>query len=397
MRIVFVTSEYVTEQSFDGGLANYLGRVCPMLAQMGHEVIVVVASDRQGELVQDGVEVQRVAINSKVSLWINKCARRRFKATASWLSKSWAFSRVCAKIHRKRPIDLIQYASFSATGLFRLKDVPAVVRISSFEPLWQKAYGWPINLDNRLRAWLEKIALKNADAVFGPSRSIAEVVAKAVSRPVAVIEPPFSLDDAGWDSQPYLDLIEGKKYILFFGTLGELKGVSTIAEVVRPFLQNHPEYLFVFVGKDFGSQGRSMIEYVWEKAGPLRYKILYLGQMRHAQLYPILAHATVVLLPSRVDNLPNACLEAMALKRIVVGTRGASFEQLIKDGESGFLISPDAPTELLGTVEKAITLSESARERMGKIAAERIKTLCPEKTVAQLIDFYTATISSWRN
>ena len=42
-------------------------------------------------------------------------------------------------------------------------------------------------------------------------------------------------------------------------------------------------------------------------------------------------------LPSKVDNLPNTCLEAMALKRVVIGSRtAASFDQLISDGVNGF-------------------------------------------------------------
>jgi glycosyltransferase involved in cell wall biosynthesis len=45
----------------------------------------------------------------------------------------------------------------------------------------------------------------------------------------------------------------------------------------------------------------------------------------------------VIVLPLRSDNCPNARLEAMAWGKPVERTRGASFEKLIDDRESGFL------------------------------------------------------------
>lgn len=390
MRIAFVTPEYVTENSFDGGLANYLGRVCPFLVESGHDVIVIVASDVEGCFIRNGVEVHRVTINATVLSLLNKVTRKRMQSAVLWVLRSLAYRRVCAKIHRERPIDIIQYASFSATGLFRLKNVPAVVRLSSYEPLWQKAYEWPANLDNRLRGWLEKLAINISDAVFGPSRAVAAIVADAYGKPVEVIEPPFALDHVEQDDSVYRDSLEGKKYLLFFGTLGRLKGVHTIAAVIRPLLQDDEDLYFVFIGKDFGYRGRPIIEHVWEKSGPCRSRVLYLGQMRHSQIYPVLAHASAVILPSRVDNLPNVCLEAMALKRVVVGTRGASFEQLIVDKESGFLCAPDSPDELLEAIVKALSLSDIERERIGERAADRIGMLHPEKAVKELLDFYRA-------
>ena len=38
MRIAFITPEFVTNEYFSGGLANYVHRVTRALAEMGHEV-----------------------------------------------------------------------------------------------------------------------------------------------------------------------------------------------------------------------------------------------------------------------------------------------------------------------------------------------------------------------
>lgn len=393
MRIVFLTPEYVTEKNFDGGLANYLGRVCPSLAVMGHEVVVVVASDKDGTLVQDGIEVHRVAISPVLPLWLNRFTLWRLPSAILWLVQSWRLKKTCGRLHKERPFDLIQHTSYTATGVFRLGNVPEVVRISSYEPLLQKAYDFPVNLDSRLKCWLDKFAIRRADGVFGPSKLIAEAVTKDVGRPVDVIESPFTVDRAEWDERPYRDLLDGKQYLLFFGTLGVLKGVPTIAEIIGPLLQGHPDLRFVFVGKDVGYRGRPAIEHVWEKAGPCRGRVLYLGPMRHGQLYPIVGHATAVVLPSRIDNLPNTCLEAMAFERVVIGTRGASFEQLLEDGRSGFLCPPEAPGALLGVIEQVLALPEEEKADIGRAAARRVEALEPDITIARLLDFYRNVIS----
>lgn len=388
MRIAFLTSEYVTEKSFDGGLANHLGRVCPALAAMGHEVHVIVASETDGTLYSNGVIVHRVLVSRRKSKWACRVTLGRLPSSSLWLLQSWSLKNACEKLHRQSPFQIIQYASYSATGFFRLKDVPAVVRISSYEPLWQKAYRLGPSPDYRLMSWLDKAAIRKANALFCPSRLIAELVEQDAGRLVQVIEPPFFLERAEWDDQPFRQLLAGKKFLLFFGTLGVLKGVATIAQVINTLLQVHSDLYFVFIGKDGGYLGLPMIQHVWEKAGSCRGRVLYLGQMRHYQLHPILSHATAVVLPSLIDNLPNSCLEAMALNRVVIGTRGASFEQLIEDGRSGFLCEPDSPESLLAAIKRALALTVQERAGMGERAALRISGLAPEISLARLLDFY---------
>ncbi len=50
LRIAFATPEYVTEEYFDGGLANYIHRVARALAGMNHDIHVLTLSDFDREL-----------------------------------------------------------------------------------------------------------------------------------------------------------------------------------------------------------------------------------------------------------------------------------------------------------------------------------------------------------
>lgn len=116
-----------------------------------------------------------------------------------------------------------------------------------------------------------------------------------------------------------------------------------------------------------------------------------IDNLPHRQLYPIVAGARLVVLPSLVDNLPNACLEAMGLGRAVIGTAGASFEELITDGVNGFLAPPNDPE---GLAEKMIAAWIDPRlEEIGEAAKQRIADFAPEKTISALLTYYSDVMS----
>src|ERR1700761_3299692 len=62
----------------------------------------------------------------------------------------------------------------------------------------------------------------------------------------------------------------------------------------------------------------------------------------HSKIVPecipeALADAHVVILPSIVDNLPFACLEALACGKIVLASVQGGQREIIQDEENGFL------------------------------------------------------------
>ena len=98
-------------------------------------------------------------------------------------------------------------------------------------------------------------------------------------------------------------------------------------------------------------------------------------------------------MPSRIDNLPNSCIEAMAMGKIVIGTKGASFDQLIVDKTNGFLVNIDNADELLKKIEEILCLSDDYISEIGEQARERIKSMSPQIIENRLINFYNQTIS----
>src|SRR5207244_3410734 len=115
------------------------------------------------------------------------------------------------------------------------------------------------------------------------------------------------------------------------------------------------------------------------------------------QLYPVIQNARVCVLPSLVDNLPNTCLEAMALGRVVIGTRGASFDQLLDDGISGYLVAVGDAEGLARAIRRAWHLPPDEQQRMGEAAKKRVEQLDPAYAIPALIDYYGQVINRWQN
>lgn len=397
MRIAFITPEYVTEPNYDGGLANYLHRVTLALREAGHDPIVIVGSDRNESFEHRGVQVIRTNISKFPYDLHNRLFPGRYKQLAEWIWQSWKLNRRLRQIHRRHKIDVAHFTSYSATALFRPKYIPAVVRISSLQSLWDQAYENYPNLPASFLYKLEIISLKKADRLMCPSRVVAHAVEKLTGKPVKLIEGPYLKQDEAADWGPYNQLLKEKNYALFFGSVGLLKGVKVIADILFSLLENHRSLFFVFVGKDTDYKGNSMMSYVWEQAGIHRDRVLYLGKMRHKQLYPIIEQARFVVLPSRIDNFPNTCIEAMAHGKITIGTAGASFEQLINDGENGFLCRIDDRQSLLDTIEKALNLSADEKHKISARAKERISQISPDIVLNKLISIYEGVSATGRH
>jgi len=384
MKICFITPEFVTEaKNFDGGLSNYLYRISLGLLELGHQPVVIVASETTEVIIHRGIEVHRINVESQLQ-----------PGVISRLYQSRVLNQYLSQYVRQNPIDLVQYTSFLGGGYYRLPGIPSVVRISSYEPLLMTYYGYDVaSFQDEIA--LEDAAIRRADGVFGPSQLLAREIEKNFGCPVQVIESPFTYDAPELD-YAYFDTFHLEKYLLFFGTLGLLKGVKTIAEALPAIFSQYPDLKFVFIGRDAGFNGMNMMDYVHAQAGIYRERVIHIDKLEHKRLYPFVEKALAVVLPSRIDNFPNTCIEAMAHGKIVIGTRNTGIEQLIQEGVSGFFCERDNPNSLLHTVEQVINLSIEQRTIIEHNARKRIERLLPKYIVNEHIDFYKKVISAWK-
>lgn len=390
MRIAFITPEFVRPEHVAGGVANYLLKTSSALVEEGHDVHVFAISKRSHAATLNGIHIHEVA-GAKPS------RKERLKRKTLWGNsyRSKVLNEALLKEHQRKRFDIVQYTSSRAVGLHRLREIPSVVRLSSYHRLW-KSY---VQRNAKARTkwinnWLELKSMKRSDAVYSPSQLISMYVQDRTGINVDVIEPIY-IDDAAVDWEETEKLVpRNQRFALFAaGVLSPRKGADVVADMSYELLEEFPDLELVIAGPDAFHTGTSMIERIRSSAGRHGARVRYLGEVEHRILYGLIERSSVVLQPSRMDNLPNSCIEAMAHGAIVIATRGASFEQLITHGKNGFLATAGDAEDLIDKTKRALELNGKEADTMRTEARKRIESMRPPQSVRRLVDYYSRVIN----
>jgi glycosyltransferase involved in cell wall biosynthesis len=337
MRIAFITPEFVTDHRNGGGLGNYLNRMGETLLSQGHEVEVFVSSYLEPQILDhEGMRVNRVAPLSKaLAVRILKRIFRMLGLSIPFLlySQAWALAAAMERRHRVAPFDLVQSADYLAVGLCvrRLGGRVHLVRCSTAADLYNEIDGHN-SKDAKWREKLERRTLRRADKAYAPSRFVAEHFRTRHGIPVEVLRPPVGLEVT-----PSAEVPSGlpERFLIHFGQLSRRKGTQWLGESLKRACEIEPALRMVWIGPDYDNELGAILSH-FEKCSS---KVWALSSLPKAQLYAVLQRADATVAPSLVDNLPNTVIESLMLGIPVIGTRGASINELVEQGVTGELIS----------------------------------------------------------
>lgn len=247
----------------------------------------------------------------------------------------------------------------------------------------------------RIVNYMERAQVKNSAGVISSTKALAEVVCDAWGIPsprVRII--PNSLD-IDWirsfrDVPPKLDFWR-RDFLLYYGRLEERKGVHVLADALPGVLKKHPGLRAVFVGADNRYGRQSMRQHIENKCAAFRDRLVFVDSLPQAQLFPIVARAKLVVLPSLWEAFGFVCLEAMSLGRAVIASSGSGFEEIIEDGISGYLVQPGNPASLEAKILWCLEHEEDI-ERVGRRAEVRADHFRVDNVVLSLIDYYGSVL-----
>lgn len=153
--------------------------------------------------------------------------------------------------------------------------------------------------------------------------------------------------------------------ILFLGRLSIEKGLDVLLEATRvePRLADPSQFHFVIAGD--GPERTAL-----EATAPSSFT--FLGFVEDAAALLGDAHAMVV--PSRTEGMPMAVIEAAAAGLPIIASRVGGLPELVRDGQTGHLVPPDAPADLAAAlmrvredpapyIENAATYADEVRVR----------------------------------
>ena len=161
---------------------------------------------------------------------------------------------------------------------------------------------------------------------------------------------------------------ERKNTVGYVGSLYKLKGVLNFVQSISEILEKEEKTKFL-IGGD--GQLRDEIEkYLAHKN--LNDKVTLAGWIPHDELPDYLNELKLLVLPSYTEGLPNVMLEAMACGTPVLATSVGAIPDVIKDGETGFIMENNSPECIAKNVIRALNhqdleeIAENGRELVGK-------------------------------
>jgi len=174
-----------------------------------------------------------------------------------------------------------------------------------------------------------------------------------------------------------------RETVLFVGRLEPAKGVADLLAAVRRIEHRFPRLTLQLAGD--GDR-----EWVAREARDLdlRSRVDYLGWISGESKHRAFACATVFVLPSYVEGLPVALVEAMAAGLPVVATRVGGIPSVVKSGENGFIVEP-GDIDALATALARILEDPRLQQRMGARSRAIIESdFRPERVIARIEAIY---------
>ncbi len=141
----------------------------------------------------------------------------------------------------------------------------------------------------------------------------------------------------------------------------------------------------VYVGRDSFEKGTDILRNIEPQ---IKGKIVYCTNMSWIEAMKNLKASSILVVPSRMESLPQSIKEAFFLKIPVVATSVGDIPEVIKNNETGMLVPSNDPQSLLEAINSLL----EDKEKASKIAEHAydfiIKNFTWEKLISKYVDFY---------
>jgi glycosyltransferase involved in cell wall biosynthesis len=263
---------------------------------------------------------------------------------------------------------------------------PTLLRVATENDVREFAHGrhWKYRLFFRL--------LRSATGVIAPSAAIRDELLRAGFSSDRVICFANAVDVNRFRPATPEEKAQAKsalglpKETTVIGTVARLvqrKGIDVLLQAFGILRSSYRVHLVVVGDGPFGEELRALAHELG-----IEDSVSWLG----FQADPVKGLQTmdVFAFPSRLEGVPNAVLEAMAMGLPVVATTIGGVVDLVEEGETGFLIKPEDPEALAGALDRLLT-DASLRADLGCRARNRAaETFSLSDNIPRLMDLYLA-------
>jgi glycosyltransferase involved in cell wall biosynthesis len=216
---------------------------------------------------------------------------------------------------------------------------------------------------------LKRLA-RGADAVLATSAAVAEATGRDATVVYPGVEVPAETKPPRSSSPPKIGTV---------ARLEPIKRIDLLLEATARLRSRHPE-LEVEIAGD--GTCRPQLEELARSLG-IADAVRFLGWTQEVQA--VHRRWSAFAIPSSHEGLGVAALEAMASGLPVVGSATGGLPELIREGETGFLIPPGDADALADRVDRLLG-DAARRRRMGAAGMERARRGFPAGRSSRLIE-----------
>jgi glycosyltransferase involved in cell wall biosynthesis len=206
----------------------------------------------------------------------------------------------------------------------------------------------------------ERLNYRLADVIVAESPFLAARINSEMRLRKPVVNGALFVDIQVFS--PEIDFCQKEEVVGYFGALAEHKGLMNLIEAVPLIMKQNSNVRFV-IGGGPESVIPKIKERLQELAGGNSQRVTLIGKISHVQMPKYLNEMKLVVLPSFGEGLPNIVLEAMACGTPVLATNCGGIPDVLRDGETGFVMENNSPECIAKNVVRAL---ESVR--LGSVA-----------------------------
>ena len=145
------------------------------------------------------------------------------------------------------------------------------------------------------------------------------------------------------------------------------------------------ENQIAYVGRDSFEKGIDILRKIEPQ---IKGKIVYCTNMTWIEAMKNLKASSVLVVPSRMESLPQSIKEAFFLKIPVIATSVGDISEVIKNNETGILVPPNNPQSLLNAINSLLEDKDKASKMAEKAYDIIIDNFTWEKLLSTYTDFY---------
>lgn len=383
MRIAFLTPEYPHERvHYAAGIGTSIKNLVVALVKKGIRVSVFVYGQSEtAVLEEEGVKIHLIKA-------------QKYKAFGWFWHRKYIENYLNTYIVSEG-IDLLEAPDWTGITAFMNLKAPLVIRFHGSDTYF-------CHLEHRKQKlknfWFEKLAIRKAQAFIAPTSFAGELSKKLFGIKNKTIQTIHNGLDLNYfqNSNP---LVCEKGLILYIGTIIRKKGVFELPAIFNKVISKFPETQLVLIGSDsFDVQTNS--KSTWELVQQQFQNedlshVSYLGKISYQEVQDFIKKAHVCVFPTFAETLGMVTIESMALQKPVVNSNIGWSQELIVDGESGYLVHPKEHDEFANKVIDLLQ-DDILCSTIGSEARIRVEAVFDiEKIVVQNIAFYKTIINKF--